>query len=102
MKNIKGQEPKKKELIIPPLQTTFPRSVTVIGSGITDIHISALECKDEEQIEEVRVKVKDKILSQLSVHIDNDVSTKAFVKKLAKRETYHNLKMKPTPMVFKK
>jgi hypothetical protein len=37
--------------------------MTVIGSGITDIHISALEGENEDQIKEVRVKVKDEILS---------------------------------------
>ena len=102
MANIEGQEPEKEQLVILPLQTTFSRSMTVIGSGITDIHISALEGENEEQIKEVRVKVKDEILSQLSVYTVNDVPVKAFVKKLAKRETYQNWKMKPTPMVFKK
>ena len=102
MANIEGQEPQKEQLVILPLQTTFSRSMTVIGSGITDIHISALEGENEEQIKEVRVKVKDEILSQLSVYTVNDVPAKAFVKKLAKRETYHNWKMKPTLMVFKK
>jgi hypothetical protein len=29
---------------------------------ITDLHIRALECKDEEHIEEVKVKVEDEML----------------------------------------
>jgi len=56
--------------------------MSVIGSGITDLHVSTLEWENEEQIEEVKIKVKDEMLSQLSVHIINDILVKAFMKQL--------------------
>jgi hypothetical protein len=62
--------------------------MSVIGSGITDLHVSTLEWENEEQIEEVKIKVKDEMLSQLSVHIINDIPVKAFMKQLVEWETY--------------
>jgi hypothetical protein len=49
---IEGREPKEKELVIPPLKTTFLIFIKVIGSNIKDLHISTLECQDKGQIEE--------------------------------------------------
>jgi hypothetical protein len=67
MAKIESQEPKEKELIILPLRTTFSRPTQVIRFKnemlkIIDLHIRALECKDEEHIEEVKVKVEDEML----------------------------------------
>jgi hypothetical protein len=60
-----------------------------------------LECQYKEQIEEVKVKAKDEMLWQLSVHTVNNVPTKAFVKKLVKGGAYQNWKMELAPIVLK-
>jgi len=88
MVKIKGDELEEEGLAIPPLQTTFPRFVEVIRSGMEDLHISALECQDKESVEKMKVKAKDEMLPQLFVHTVDDVFAKAFVKKLAKGEAY--------------
>jgi hypothetical protein len=60
MTKIEGKEPEEKSS---PLQTTFPKSVVFIGSSIVHLYINALKCENKEQIEEVRVKVEDEMLS---------------------------------------
>ena len=102
IEKIEGQKLEKKGVAISPLRTTFPRFVKVIKYGMTDLHISALECQYKEQIEEVKVKAKDEMLSQLSVHTIDEVPTKAFVKKLDKGGAYQNWKMGLAPIMFKK
>jgi len=67
MEKIESQEPKEEKLIILPLRTTFSKPTQVIRFNnemlkITDLHIRALEYKDEEHIEEVKVKVEDEML----------------------------------------
>jgi hypothetical protein len=52
MAKIEGREPEEEELIILPLQTTFPKLTQVIRSDnemlkITNLYISALECEDK-------------------------------------------------------
>jgi len=71
----------------------------VIRSGMEALHISALECQDKKQNEEVKVKAKDEMLSQLSVNTIDEVPAKAFVKKLVKGEVYQNWKMELAPIV---
>ena len=44
MARIEGRKLEEEELIILLLQASFPRSIKVISSGITDLHISTLEC----------------------------------------------------------
>ena len=73
-----------------PLQTTFPKLVVFIESGIVHLYINALKCENKEQIEEVRIKVKDEMLSQLFVHTIDNILAKVFMNKLAEGETYHN------------
>jgi len=73
-----------------PLQTTFPKLVVFIGSGIVHLHINALKCENKEQIEDVRIKAEDEMLSQLFVHTIDDILAKAFMNKLVEGETYHN------------
>jgi hypothetical protein len=51
MEKIEGQELEEEELIILPLQTTFPKLTQVIRSDneilkITNLYTSALECED--------------------------------------------------------
>jgi hypothetical protein len=43
MARIEGREPEEEELVIPPLQVSFPRAAEVIRSGIMDLHINTLE-----------------------------------------------------------
>jgi hypothetical protein len=62
MARIEGREPKEEELVIPPLQVSFPRAIEVIRSGIMDLHINTLESQEEKQTEEVDLEVKDEIL----------------------------------------
>ena len=73
-----------------PLQTTFPKLVVFIESGIVHLYINALKCENKEQIEEVRIKVEDEMLSQLFVHTIDNILAKVFMNKLAEGETYHN------------
>jgi hypothetical protein len=40
-----GKEPKEEELVISLLSASFPRSAKVIIAGITNLHISNLECQ---------------------------------------------------------
>jgi hypothetical protein len=49
-----------------------------------------LKCENKEQIEEVRIKVEDEMLSQLFVHTIDNILAKVFMNKLAEGETYHN------------
>jgi len=60
MTKIKGRELEKEELVFPPLQMIFLRSIKVIGFGMIDFHISTLVCQDKKQIGEVKVEIKDK------------------------------------------
>jgi hypothetical protein len=69
---------------------------------ITNLHINVLKCEDKKQIEEVKVKVKNEMLSQCFVHSIDEIPIKAFAKKLADRETYQNWRIKPIPIVLKK
>jgi len=64
--------------------------VVFIGSGIVHLHINALKCENKEQIEDVRIKAEDEMLSQLFVHTIDDILAKAFMNKLVEGETYHN------------
>ena len=73
-----------------PLQTTFPKLVVFIESGIVHLYINALKCENKEQIEEVRIKVEDEMLSQLFVHTIDNILAKVFMNKLTEGETYHN------------
>jgi hypothetical protein len=84
---LKERSQKKKSS---PLQTTFPKLVVFIESGIVHLYINALKCENKEQIEEVRIKVKDEMLSQLFVHTIDNILAKVFMNKLAEGETYHN------------
>jgi hypothetical protein len=43
MARIEGREPEEEELVIPPLQVSFPRATEVIKSGIMDLCINTLE-----------------------------------------------------------
>ena len=61
-----------------------------IESGIVHLYINALKCENKEQIEEVRIKVEDEMLSQLFVHTIDNILAKVFMNKLAEGETYHN------------
>jgi hypothetical protein len=54
MEKVEGKELEEEELTIPPLQTTFPRSTKLIRSGITNLYISALGCKNKEQLKKVK------------------------------------------------
>ena len=56
MEKVKGRELKEEKLTISPLQTTFPRSTELIESGIANLYISALRCKDKEQLEKIKSK----------------------------------------------
>jgi hypothetical protein len=84
---LKERSQKKKSS---PLQTTFPKLVVFIESGIVHLYINALKCENKEQIEEVRIKVEDEMLSQLFVHTIDNILAKVFMNKLAEGETYHN------------
>jgi hypothetical protein len=84
---VKERSQKKKSS---PLQTTFPKLVVFIESGIVHLYINALKCENKEQIEEVRIKVEDEMLSQLFVHTIDNILAKVFMNKLAEGETYHN------------
>jgi hypothetical protein len=42
MARIEGRKPEKEELVIPPLQVSFPRAAEVIRSGIMHLHINTL------------------------------------------------------------
>jgi hypothetical protein len=64
--------------------------VVFIESGIVHLYINALKCENKEQIEEVRIKVEDEMLSQLFVHTIDNILAKVFMNKLAEGETYHN------------
>jgi len=61
-----------------------------IESGIVHLYINALKCENKEQIEEVRIKVEDEMLSQLFVHTIDNILAKVFMNKLTEGETYHN------------
>jgi hypothetical protein len=84
---LKERSQKKKSS---PLQTTFPKLVVFIESGIVHLYINALKCENKEQIEEVRIKVEDEMLSQLFVHTIDNILAKVFMNKLTEGETYHN------------
>jgi hypothetical protein len=84
---LKERSQKKKSS---PLQMTFPKLVVFIESGIVHLYINALKCENKEQIEEVRIKVEDEMLSQLFVHTIDNILAKVFMNKLAEGETYHN------------
>jgi hypothetical protein len=79
MARIEGREPKEEELVIPPLQVSFPRATEVIRSGIIDLHINTLESQEEKQIEEADLKVKDEVLPHLSIHTIDEPPTRFFV-----------------------
>ena len=55
-------EEDEEELVIPPLQTNFPKSVEVIRSGMTNLNDDTLEWEDKEQTEEVRAEIEDEVL----------------------------------------
>ena len=79
MARIEGREPEEEELVIPPLQVSFPRATEVIRSGIMDLHINTLESQEEKQIEEADLEVKDEVLPQLSIHTIDEPSARFFV-----------------------
>ena len=62
MARIEGKEPKEEELVISLLSASFPRSAKVIIAGITNLHISNLECQKKGQIEEADVGINDEVL----------------------------------------
>jgi hypothetical protein len=76
MAKIEGRELGKEGLTILPLSMTFP-GYLVIRSGMEALHISALECQDKKQNEEVKVKAKDEMLSQLSMNTIDEVLAKS-------------------------
>jgi hypothetical protein len=100
MARIEGIEPEEEELVIPPLQVSFPRATKVIRSGIMDLHINTLESQEEKQIEEADLEVKDEVLPQLSIHTIDEPPARFFVRRLAEGEVYQNWKMEPAPVVF--
>ncbi|XP_073261997.1 uncharacterized protein [Populus alba] len=102
MARIEGREPEEEELVIPPLQVSFPRAAEVIRSGIIDLHINTLESQEEKQIEEADLEMKDEVLPQLSIHTIDEPPARFFVQRLAEGEVYQNWKMEPAPIVFKK
>jgi len=102
MARIEGREPEEEELVIPPLQVSFPRATEVIKSGIMDLRINTLESQEEKQIKEADLEVKDEVLPQLSIHTIDEPPARFFVRRLAEGEVYQNWKMKPAPIVFKK
>jgi hypothetical protein len=85
-------EKDEEELIIPPLQIIFPKSLEVIRSGMTNLNDDTLECEDKEQTEEVRDKIEDEVLPQLSVYTVDEIPAKSFVRRLADEEVYQNWK----------
>ena len=85
-------EEDEEELVIPPLQTNFPKSVEVIRSGMTNLNDDTLEWEDKEQTEEVRAEIEDEVLPQLSVYTVDEIPTRAFVRRLAEKEVYQNWK----------
>jgi len=102
MARIEGREPEEEELIIPPLQVSFPRATEVIRLGIMDLHINTLKSQEEKQIEEVDLEVKDEVLPQLSIHTIDEPPARFFMRRLAEGKVYQNWKMESAPMVFKK
>jgi hypothetical protein len=51
---------------------------------------------------ETNVKVEDEMLPQLSIHMVEEILTRAFMRRLADREKFQNWKTKPIPFMFKK
>jgi hypothetical protein len=51
---------------------------------------------------ETKVKVEDEMLPQLSIHTVGEILTRAFVRKLANGDKFHNWKTKSMLSVFKK
>ena len=60
MTKIKGRE--QEELVIPPLQTSFLRSIKMIRFNITYLYISTLKFQEKGQIEEANMEIKDEVL----------------------------------------
>jgi len=102
MAKIERRELEEEELVIAPLWATFSKSVEVISSGMTYLHIGTLEYKNKEQIEGVKANIEDEILPQPFVYTIDEVTAKTFMKKLAEGKVYRNWKIEPTPIMFKK
>jgi hypothetical protein len=79
MARIEGRELEKEELVIPPLQVSFPRATEVIKSGIMDLCINTLESQEEKRIKEADLEVKDEVLPQLSIHTIDEPLARFFM-----------------------
>ena len=93
MTRIEGQESEKEKLTIPPLWVTFLWPAQVIRSydkalKIIDLYINTLEYENKRQSVETKVTTEDEMLPQLSIHIIEDIPTRAFARKLADEEKF--------------
>ena len=93
MARIEGKESEKKKLTISPLWVTFLQPAQVIRSydkalKIIDLYINTLEYENKRQSLETKVTTEDEMLPQLSIHIIEDIPTRAFARKLADEEKF--------------
>jgi len=89
MVKIKRKKPKEKDLAIPPIRVSFLKVVYVMqpdkgmenfGQMLTTMDINTLK-KDKVKIDNKRTKAgkEDEVLSQLTIHTLEEVSTKTLV-----------------------
>jgi hypothetical protein len=55
---------------------------------IIDLYINTLEYENKRQSVETKVTTEDEMLPQLSIHIIEDIPTRAFARKLADEEKF--------------
>jgi len=68
---------------------------------IADLCINTLDYENKRHNVETKVKVEDEMLP-LSIHIVEEIPTRAFMMRLIDEEKFQNWKTKPIPFVFKK